>query len=323
MAGLPRVVLRAGWRGLVLLWRAPVVSICASLTCPVIEGSEIRVGKGAVATEAAPAARIGARMLERGGNAMDAAAAACLACGVLIPYYVDIGGYACSGVVLESASGKVWSLDSNSAAPAAAHASMYEVTEKIPGKVGVNENEYYCSVKNDANVYGPLAVAPPGFMGGVGMLWEKWGRLRWSEIVEPSIALVQDGFPYGENAAEIERRLPIIRQYEPTYRLLMPNGKLPHATDIWHRVDLDKTLERLASAGWRDSYEGEIGRRIGDYVQSIGGVMTRDDMAAFRPPDGLSLGSSVRGGSVYVHIRVQGSLSPTPFPDMPAQIAPF
>ena len=274
-----------------------------------IEGKQIRVGKGAVATEAAQAARIGARMLERGGNAMDAAAAACLACGVLIPYYVDIGGYACSGVVLEGASGRVWSLDSNSAAPAAAHASMYEVTEKIPGKVGVNENEYDCSVKNDANVYGPLAAAPPGFMGGVGMLWEKWGRLKWSEIVEPSIALVQDGFPYGENAAEIERRLPIIRQYEPTYRLLMPDGKLPDAADIWHRPDLDRTLERLASAGWRDCYEGEIGRSIGDYVQSIGGIMTRDDMAAFESRVGVPLESCFRGAMVYGPILPNGSLS--------------
>ena len=274
-----------------------------------IEGKEITVNKGAVATEAAEAARIGARILERGGNAMDAAAATCLACGVLIPYYVDIGGYACSGVVLEGGSKKVWSLDSNSTAPAAANASMYEVRSKIPGKVGVNENEYECSVKNDANVYGALAAAPPGFMGGVGMLWEKWGRLKWSEIVEPSIALVQDGFPYGEVAIEIGRRLPIIRTYEPTYRLLMPDGKLPTATDVWHRPDLDKTLERLSSSGWRDYYEGEIGRRIGDYIQSIGGVMTRADMAAFQPRITPPLESSFRGARVYGPILPNGSLS--------------
>src|SRR6185312_5187445 len=177
-------------------------------------------------------------MLERGGNAMDAAAATCLALGVLMPYYVDVGGYACSGVVLEGQSGKVWSLDSNCTAPAAARESMYEVIPKIPGKVGLNEHEYDCSVKDDANIYGPLAAAPPGFMAGVGMLWEKWGRLKWAEIVEPSIALVQKGFPYDENAPEIERRLPVIRQYEATYRSLLPEDKLPKADDIWHRPDL-------------------------------------------------------------------------------------
>ncbi|HEV2325844.1 MAG TPA: gamma-glutamyltransferase [Terracidiphilus sp.] len=274
-----------------------------------MEGKEITVGRGAVATEAPEAARIGARILERGGNAMDAAAAACLALGVVMPYYVDVGGYACSGVVLEGASGKVWSLDSNSTAPAAAHERMYEVMAKIPGKVGLNENEYECSVKDDANIYGPLAAAPPGFMGGVGMLWEKWGRLKWPEIVEPSIALVQNGFLYHDNAMEIERRLPVIRRYEATFRMVMPEGKLPNPGDIWPRPGLDITFARLASAGWRDYYEGELGRHIGDYIESIGGVMTRADMAAFQPRVTEPLASSFRGAPVYGPILPNGSLS--------------
>ena len=274
-----------------------------------IEGNEITVSRGAVATEAPEAARIGARILERGGNAMDAAAAACLALGVVMPYYVDVGGYACSGVVLEGASGKVVSLDSNSTAPAAAHERMYEVTARVAGKVGLNENEYDCSVKDDANIYGPLAAAPPGLMGGIGMLWEKWGRLKWPEIVEPSIALVQDGFPYGDNAMEIERRLPMIRRYEATLRVVMPEGKLPNSGDVWRRPDLDITLARLASTGWRDYYEGELGRRIGDYIESIGGVMTRADMAAFQPRVTEPLASSFRGAQVFGPILPNGSLS--------------
>ena len=274
-----------------------------------IEGKEIIASRGAVSTEAPEAARIGARILEKGGNAMDAAAATCLALGVLMPYYVDVGGYACSGVVLEGGSRKVWSLDSNSTAPAAAHASMFDVLEKIPGKVGLNENEYDCSVRDDANIYGPLAAAPPGFMGGVGMLWEKWGRLKWPEIVEPSIALIERGFPYDENAIEIKRRLPIIRQYESTYRHLLPEDKLPNPEDTWHRRDLDTTLAHLAKAGWRDYYEGELGRRIGDYIESIGGVMTRADMAAFQARVTEPLVSSYRGSPVYGPILPNGSLS--------------
>ena len=45
--------------------------------------------------------------------------------------------------------------------------------------VGINEDEYGCSVRNDANVYGPLSVAVPGQMAAMGMLWERWGRQRW------------------------------------------------------------------------------------------------------------------------------------------------
>lgn len=274
-----------------------------------IEGKEITVYSGALGTEAPEAARIGARILERGGNAMDAAAAACLASGVLVPYYCDIGGYVCSAVVLEGSTGRVWSLDSNSTAPAAAHASLYPVAKKTPGRIGINENEYECSVPGDVNVYGPLAAGVPGFMGGVGMLWEKWGRLKWPEIVEPSLALLDRGFPYDDNALEIEKRLQIIRRYEPTYKMLVPEDKPPKPADTWHRPDLDKTLARLSKAGWRDFYDGEVGRSIGDYIANAGGIVTRADMAAFQPRVTEPLQASYHGASVYGPVLPNGALS--------------
>jgi len=85
-----------------------------------MEGTEITASRGVIATGPAEAARAGGRIFERGGNAMDAAAAACLACAVLEPQAVDVGGYVAAGVVLEGASGRVWSIDANSVAPAAA-----------------------------------------------------------------------------------------------------------------------------------------------------------------------------------------------------------
>src|SRR5947208_5215 len=111
----------------------------------VIEGREVVCSKGAIATGPADAARAGARIFESGGNAMDAAAAACLACAVTEPQAVDLGGYVAAGVVLEGASGRVWSIDANSVAPAAAREDMYEVLPAAPGKRGINELEYGCS----------------------------------------------------------------------------------------------------------------------------------------------------------------------------------
>lgn len=274
-----------------------------------VEGKEINVGVGAVAAESLEAARIGARILQQGGNAMDAAAATCLATGVLLPYFADIGGYVCAGMILDASTGKVWSLDSNATAPAAAHDSMFSVLQIAPGKTGINESEYECSIKDESNVYGPLAVGVPGFMGGVGVLWEKWGRLKWAEIVEPSISLLQRGFPYGDVARHIERRLPIIRKFEPTLQLLVPNGKLPTAHDIWHRPDLESTFKRIASSGWQDFYEGEIGRRIADYIGNIGGILTRTDMAGFRPRVTEPLKTAYRKATVYGPILPNGALS--------------
>src|SRR5438067_7298138 len=112
-----------------------------------IEGKEVTASRGVIATGPADAARAGGRIFERGGNAMDAAAAACLACAVLEPQAVDLGGYVAAGVVLAGVTGQVWSLDANSIAPAAAHERMYEVLPPAPGKPGINELEYGCSVR--------------------------------------------------------------------------------------------------------------------------------------------------------------------------------
>src|SRR5262249_40361799 len=91
---------------------------------PLIEGKEITAPRGVVAADPPEAARIGARTLETGGNAMDAAAAAAIACCMLQPASTGIGGYVCSAVVLDGKSNRVWSLDSNSVAPSAARENM-------------------------------------------------------------------------------------------------------------------------------------------------------------------------------------------------------
>lgn len=276
---------------------------------PIVEGTDITVGVGAAGTESPEAARIGARILEAGGNAMDAAAAACLANAVMLPHFVDLGGYVCAGTVLEGASGRVWSLDANCVAPAAAREGMFDVADRRPGAAGINENEYECSVRNEANIYGPMAVAPPGFLAGVGTLWERWGRLTWPAIVQGSLEVLDDGFQFGEVAPAIEQRLPIIQQYEPAARLLLPEGNVPGREDIWHRPDLARTLRRIATAGWRDFYEGDIGRQVGDYVSAMGGVMTRADMAGFEPRITPALDTTYRGASVHGPILPNGAFS--------------
>ena len=240
---------------------------------------------------------------------MDAAAAACLVNAVTLPYFVDLGGYVCAGTVLEARSGRIWSVDANCVAPAAAREDMFHAGPRQPGKAGINEHEYECSVARDANIYGPLAVAPPGFVAGVGTIWETWGRLRWAQVVAPAMEIAHAGFPYGDTAAAIDKRLAIIRQDEPTRDLLLVSGRAPRADDVWRRTDLGRTLQRLAAAGWRDFYDGEIGRRIGDHVSAIGGAMTREDMAAFAPRVTSALETTYRGASVHGPILPNGALS--------------
>jgi len=232
-----------------------------------VEGTEIFAGRGVIATGPAEGARAGGRIFDAGGNAMDAAAAACIACAVIEPQAVDLGGYVAAGVVLDGKTGRVSSIDANSVGPAAAREDTYEVVPMRSCSRGINELEYGCSVRDDANVYGPLAVGVPGFLAGVGTLWERWGRLKWSEVVAPARELVETGL------SSDQVRNALQKKREPMARF----------GAAWHRPDQALTLDRLATAGWRDFYDGELGHKIADFVCAQGGILTRADMAAFSP----------------------------------------
>ena len=268
-----------------------------------VEGHEVVAGNGVIATGPAEAARVGGRIFARGGNAMDAAAAACIACTVLEPQAVDLGGYVAAGVVLEGRSGKVWSIDANAVAPAAAREDMYEVLPARTVNRGINEIEYACSVRGDANIYGPMSVAVPGFLAGVGTLWERWGRLKWTDVVAPALELLESGLSYDLVRAAVTKKRDAIERFPGTAAILLAES------EPWHRPDLARTLGRLATAGWRDFYDGELGRAIADFVQTQGGLLTRDDMANFAPRVTEPRTAAFRNAMVHTAIAPNGGFS--------------
>lgn len=276
-----------------------------------IESHEVTSNLGVVAANPPDAARIGARIFEAGGNAFDAAVAASMACCVLRPNQTGVGGYVCAAVVREGKTGRVWSVDSNGIAPAAAHEKMFEVLPAGDGAgdAWLNESEYHCSVKDHANVYGPLSVTVPGMMAGMGIIHEKWGRVPWRNVVTPSIELCERGFEYEEVAHAVMRHEKAIRRFPYSAKHVMPHGTLPAPSDRWHGVDLEKTLARVASAGWRDFYDGEIGRKIADHILELGGILTREDMAKFQPRITPPYSTRYRGATVSAAILPNGGIS--------------
>lgn len=222
---------------------------------------------------------------------MDAIAASGMAGCMLSPASGGIAGYVGSAVIIERRDGpdRVWSVDANSVAPTAAHEGMYDLLPLNEGRDEedtvrkgsqyINENEYACRVKDNANVFGPLAVGVPGALSTVGIIWERWGRLKWPQIVEPSQQLLADGL-----------------------KLAGPDG-------IEHRPEMEKTLARIAVAGWRDLYTGELGRQIADSVGAAGGLLSREDMAAFEPRVTRPYTIAYRGATVHSAILPNGGLS--------------
>ena len=258
----------------------------------IVEGCQVLGTEGAVAAGPPEAARIGARILRDGGNAADAIAAACIAGCMLEPNRAGIAGFVGCGVVLEpdGESDHIWSVDANAVAPDAAHERMFEVTPLTGAETSdrdasllqsyfINEDEYSCHVRQRSNIFGPLAVAVPGVMACIGTIWERWGCLQWRQIVEPSQSLLADGL------------------------------MLPGPDQIEHRPEMESTLGRLAKAGWRDFYDGELGHTIADSVHSAGGILTRKDMADYQPRVTEPYSSTYRNASLYCPILPNGPLS--------------
>jgi len=266
--------------------------------------------RAVIACDLEPCARAAMRAIEDGGNAMDAAVVACLLSCMIEVQAVDVGGYVACAVVLEGGTGKVWSVDGNSVSPAKATAGMYGILPKRAGKHGRNEDEYGCSVRNDANVDGALSIGVPGTLAGIATLWERWGKLKWPRIIAPAQEILEQGFPVSAAVADgIRSRQNLIRSMPAAAAHLMPGGKPLQQGQIWHRPGMDWTLRRLAEAGWQDFYQGEIARRIASCVQELGGILTLSDLENYRAPVAPAIEVPVAGARAYGAPLANGGLT--------------
>jgi gamma-glutamyltranspeptidase/glutathione hydrolase len=143
---------------------------------------------GLVVAEHPIGARVGARVLERGGNAVDAAVATAFAMTVVEPFMSTIAG---SGTMLvhDAKKGESVALDFNGCAPMRAHASMFRVTSGISHGLFAWPN-----VEGAANERGWLAPAVPGSVAGLALALERYGTIELSDAIRPAIELARDGF---------------------------------------------------------------------------------------------------------------------------------
>lgn len=264
---------------------------------------------GTVTANPAAAARAGESIFAEGGNAMDAAVAAALVCSVLRPSACGLGGYVGAALVRDGRDGRVWSVDGDGPAPRVAHPAMYRVLPRHPTQRGINENEYFCTVENDANLFGPTSVSVPGQMAAMGIIHERWGVLPWARVIAPAQRIVADGFPYDDLARSIGVMEVPLRRYEASVTSLMVNGRLPRPDDTFQSPHLEATLARLAGEGWRDFYEGQLGQAIADSVSAAGGLLTRQDMAEYQPRVTPPVSIRYRGRPVHTAILPNGGLT--------------
>jgi len=209
------------------------------------------------------AAKIGETILADGGNAIDAAIATAFAAGITSPSKCGIGGYGGHAIVA-LANGKVTAIDFNSAASAIAREDMFPLDE-------------HGRVKGNLNYHGWLAAAVPGTPAGLQLALERYGTRSLHEILAPTIRLCEEGVVLpaetrAQAALDASRNNP------------NPDSSPPNGTGEKKRnIPLTQLFKTLAERNSVESfYRGDIARKIADAFQKNGGLVTFEDMAAYR-----------------------------------------
>ena len=255
------------------------------------------VRRGLVAAEHPVGARVGARILERGGNAVDAAVATAFAMTVVEPFMSTIAG---SGTMLvhRARHGETVALDFNGCAPARAHASMFRLS------TGISRGLFaWPNVEGAANERGWLAPAVPGSVAGLSLALERYGTMELRDVVAPAIELARGGF-----VADWYQALAAARQLEElagageAARVYLKNGRWiyrpPTGMEEGDRPiypDLARSLELIGRNGPDAFYRGELAQVIHEAMAANGGLITRDDLAAYSVRVGAPLVGTYRG----------------------------
>jgi gamma-glutamyltranspeptidase/glutathione hydrolase len=224
---------------------------------------------GMVAAEHRLAAQAGLRILQQGGNAVDAAVATALAVGVVNPTSCGIGGGGFM-LIFDRAAQRVAALDYRERAPAAAERDMF-----------VRDGAAVAELSRR----GGLAVAVPGEIAGLFAALRRHGTRSFAAVAAPAIAYARDGFTIEVHLAEaIAEQLEAIRARPPLARILLhPDGRPLAAGETLRQPDLARSLEAIAAGGAAVFYTGSIATAIATSVRDSGGVLTRADLEAYRP----------------------------------------
>jgi gamma-glutamyltranspeptidase / glutathione hydrolase len=238
------------------------------------------------------AAEAGVEILSEGGNALDAALATAFALGVTSPVGSGLGGIA--GLVVWR-DGKASSFDGSTRAPLMSRPEMFELVggEARSGMYG------WPTVKNEANVEGPLSVSVPGAVAAYELAHRRLGKLPWARLFEPAIRLARDGFlmdwygtlTFGTSAARLHKNAEAKRVYyrEGGAPLRPPTGFEP--ADRLIQIDLARSLDAIARGGAKVLYHGELAAAIADDIRALGGILSGEDFAAYEagepPPQTL------------------------------------
>lgn len=220
---------------------------------------------GAVVTAHPLASQIGVDILQKGGNAMDAAIAVKFALAVVYPNAGNIGGG--GFLVYRDKDGSVSSLDFREKAPLAADRDMYLDDKGDP--------------ITDLSLYGQLAAGVPGAVAGMEAAFKKYGSLGWTELLQPAIDLAREGFAItAQQAGEFNRYKKRFTDHNPNGAAIIKDSEWNEG-DLFVQEELAKTLERIAENGRDGFYKGETADLIVAEMKRGNGIISHKDLEEY------------------------------------------
>lgn len=287
---------------------------------PVVRGK-----RGVVAGGQPLSVEAGLRILQSGGNAVDAGVATILAASVIEFSHFSFGGEVPILIKLKGADVVV--VEGMGQAPMKATREFFinrSKSSKMEGAATAPDSSRAQSGATDmASIAGakpgpipstgPLSATVPAVLDACVTALDHFGTKTLGEVIQPAIELA-DGFPIDELRVEyIKTRAPIFSRWPDAKRVFLPGGEVPKVGDIFVQADLARTLREIVKAEQRARgnrhaglmaardyfYRGPIARRIGDYMQSHGGLIAADDFARFQAKTGQPVHADYRGYQVY------------------------
>ncbi|MGB2645308.1 MAG: gamma-glutamyltransferase [Candidatus Acidiferrum sp.] len=237
---------------------------------------------GIVASESPLASQAGVRILERGGNAVDAAIAANAMMGVVEPMMNGIGGDLFA-IVYDAKANKLYGLNASGWAPTG-------LTIEYLQKLGLR----------DMPQSGVNSITVPGAVDGWQKLADKFGRKKLKEDLTAAIRTAQDGFPVPEwDAAYWAAEAEYLRKDEAAATLYLPGDHAPKVGDVFKNPELAASLQEIADHGRDAFYKGDIAKKILEAMKKHNGTMTAADMAGFSSEWADPISTTYRDWTVF------------------------
>lgn len=202
-------------------------------------------------------------MINEGGSAADSIISVLLCEGIVLPNAIGVGG-GFIATIYNRQKGTVESLVAREMAPAAAHPHMFA---------------------NISSLHGATAIAVPGELKGYWELHQKYGKLPWKRLFEPTIDLCKSGVPITNFVWKAMLEMELFIQEDPALGEIFADpvtNKLKPKGSLIYRPILAKTLKIIAEQGADAFYNGDVGRILVKDIKARGGIITEDDLANYR-----------------------------------------